>query len=226
MRLRGHRRLAPLADHGRRRLRRRDVAGRRAGHRLGARRCRRRAARSSGPADVDGTPWSYALLTGSSSIFHSLRCAVAPRRASLGEERPDWELVGASNLADVVRAPARRVRAEAPLGDGLVLPGAHRRADRATPAIDAPGRAAGTRSCMDGLGVRCVSNEPWVTAAETAECALAHLAVGDDETAREPAARGRGPSHATTAPTGPASSTPTASRSPTRERTRLHRPPP
>ena len=26
---------------------------------------------------------------------------------------------------------------------------------------------------MDGLGVRCVSDEPWVTAAETAECAVA-----------------------------------------------------
>ena len=37
---------------------------------------------------------------------------------------------------------------------------------------------------MEGLGVRCVSNEPWITAAETAECALAHLAAGDEETAR------------------------------------------
>jgi hypothetical protein len=37
---------------------------------------------------------------------------------------------------------------------------------------------------MDGLGVRCVSDEPWVTAAETAECALAHAALGDTSTAR------------------------------------------
>jgi hypothetical protein len=36
---------------------------------------------------------------------------------------------------------------------------------------------------MDGLGVRCVSDEPWVTAAETAECAIAHVAVGDRDTA-------------------------------------------
>ena len=36
-----------------------------------------------------------------------------------------------------------------------------------------------------GPGVRCVSDEPWVTAAETAECALAHLAVGESETAAD-----------------------------------------
>jgi hypothetical protein len=32
---------------------------------------------------------------------------------------------------------------------------------------------------MDGRGVRCVSDRPWVTVAETCECALAHLAVGE-----------------------------------------------
>jgi hypothetical protein len=36
---------------------------------------------------------------------------------------------------------------------------------------------------MEGLGVRCVSDEPWVTASETAECALAHVAIGDLATA-------------------------------------------
>ena len=49
---------------------------------------------------TDGTPWSYALLTGSSSICHSLRCAVAIAE-TVGEERPDWELA-AANLAHVV----------------------------------------------------------------------------------------------------------------------------
>ncbi|MFQ5558330.1 MAG: prenyltransferase, partial [Acidimicrobiales bacterium] len=34
-------------------------------------------------------------------------------------------------------------------------------------------------------GVRCVSDRPWVTAAETCEAALAHLAVGDRTTALE-----------------------------------------
>jgi hypothetical protein len=37
---------------------------------------------------------------------------------------------------------------------------------------------------MEGLGVRCVSTGPWVTAAETAECALALDALGRSEEAR------------------------------------------
>lgn len=38
---------------------------------------------------------------------------------------------------------------------------------------------------MDGLGVRCVSDEPWVTAAETAECSMAFTAIGDVTTATD-----------------------------------------
>jgi hypothetical protein len=36
---------------------------------------------------------------------------------------------------------------------------------------------------MDGLGIRCVSDEPWVTASETAECALTHAVAGDTDRA-------------------------------------------
>jgi hypothetical protein len=38
---------------------------------------------------------------------------------------------------------------------------------------------------MEGLGVRCVSNEPWVTASETAEASLAYAAIGDFATATD-----------------------------------------
>src|SRR5690606_35068253 len=38
---------------------------------------------------------------------------------------------------------------------------------------------------MDRRGVRCVSDRPWITAAETCECAMAYLTVGDTATARE-----------------------------------------
>ena len=31
---------------------------------------------------------------------------------------------------------------------------------------------------LDGVGVRCVSDQPWVTAAETAECVMALDAIG------------------------------------------------
>jgi hypothetical protein len=38
---------------------------------------------------------------------------------------------------------------------------------------------------MDGRGVRCVADRPWVTAAETCECAMAHDNVGEGERARQ-----------------------------------------
>ena len=50
---------------------------------------------------ADGTPWTFALLTGSSSISHSLRCAIAIAEL-LGHERPDWEL-SLGRLAHVIR---------------------------------------------------------------------------------------------------------------------------
>jgi hypothetical protein len=129
---------------------------------------------------VDGRPWSYALLTGSSSIFHSLRCAV--RLAELaGEERPDWEL-SAVNLADVIRtqpdafAPKHRWAMDwyYPVLCGVL----------AGQSADDRLAAHWPTFVMEGYGVRCVSNEPWVTAAETAECALAHLAAGDRDMAQ------------------------------------------
>src|SRR5215831_19939559 len=39
----------------------------------------------------DGTPGAYALLTGSSSMHHALRCAITLAEY-VGEPQPDWEL--------------------------------------------------------------------------------------------------------------------------------------
>ena len=131
---------------------------------------------------ADGTPWSFALLTGSSSMCHSLRCAIALAEL-LGHERPDWEL-SAARLADVVRAHVH--------GD---LPDAfapkHRWAmDWYYPVLAGVLQGDLGREhlderrstfVVDGMGVRCVSDRPWITAAETCECLLAYLSVGDDE---------------------------------------------
>ena len=38
---------------------------------------------------------------------------------------------------------------------------------------------------MENKGIRCVSDEPWITASETAECAIAHAAIGDLSTATD-----------------------------------------
>src|SRR5699024_1598552 len=49
---------------------------------------------------ADGTPWPVALLTGSSSMCHSLRSAIEVA-GLVGEERPGWELAVA-RLADAI----------------------------------------------------------------------------------------------------------------------------
>ena len=38
---------------------------------------------------------------------------------------------------------------------------------------------------MEGKGIRCVSDEPWVTASETAEAAIAYAVLGDVDTATD-----------------------------------------
>ena len=159
---------------------------------------------------ADGTPWSFALLTGSSSICHSLRCAIALAE-HLGHERPDWEL-SAGRLADVIAhepeafAPKHRWAMDwyYPVLTGVVggAEGRARLADRCDTFV------------MDGKGVRCVSDRPWITVAETCECALAHLAVGDRATRRGRCSAGRSSSATTTAATGPAPSSPTRPASP------------
>ena len=130
----------------------------------------------------DGTPWTFALLTGSSSICHSLRCAVAVAE-ELGHERPDWEL-SLARLADVVR---RRP-------DGAFAPKNRWAMDWYYPVLcgamtcdAARAHLAARRDVfvMQGRGVRCVSDRPWITAAETCECALAYLTIGDVAMARE-----------------------------------------
>ena len=49
----------------------------------------------------DGTPWSYALTTGSSGVSHSLRAAIAIAE-HLGEDRPQWREKG-NRLVQVLR---------------------------------------------------------------------------------------------------------------------------
>ncbi|MGH9058270.1 MAG: prenyltransferase, partial [Acidimicrobiales bacterium] len=124
--------------------------------------------------DVDGHAGTFALLTGNASMHHSLRCAVAIAE-SLGHERPDWELA-AGRIAEVV---GRRPEVFEPKHRwamdwyypvlGGVLAG-----DTARERIE----ERWDEFIMDGVGVRCVSDHPWVTAAETAECVMALDAAG------------------------------------------------
>ena len=131
--------------------------------------------------EPDEHPWEYALLTGTCSIQHALRCGASVGFAT-GSPRPDWV-----EAADVMCTVAS------------CEPGAFEPKDRwamdwyypvLTGAIvgeDAKIRLGDgwATFAMEGLGVRCVSDEPWVTASETAETALSFAAIGDFATATD-----------------------------------------
>lgn len=131
--------------------------------------------------DYDDTPECYALLTGSSSIFFSLRCALAAASV-LGEERPRWEAAAArlgsavAHRPDTAFEPKRRWAMDwyypvlcGAVGGGV---GQARMDDRWNEFV------------IEGFGIRCVSDAAWVTASETAECVLALDACGRTSQAR------------------------------------------
>ena len=159
--------------------------------------------------DSAGRLERYALLTGSSSIYHSMRCAVAIAEC-LAKDRPDWELAAGRLGHAVAHHP------------GAFAPKVEFAMDWYYPMLS--GALEGERGrqriaegwstfVMDGLGVRCVSTGDWVTAAETAECVLTLDALGMDS-ARWTCSPGDRTCGWRTALTGRAWSTPSVRRSP------------
>jgi hypothetical protein len=129
---------------------------------------------------ADGIPAGYALLTGCSSTYQSLRCAVLLAE-HMGEPQPDWELA-AGQLGHVVACHPEAFADKSRFS-----------MDWYYPVLAGPvrGQAALARLAegwpefvVPGLGVRCVSDEPWVTGAETCELVLALDAVGRTGQAR------------------------------------------
>ncbi len=123
----------------------------------------------------DGTPGDYALLTGSSSMHHALRCAIALAEY-VGEPQPDWELA-AGQLGHAVAGHPEAFADKSRFS-----------MDWYYPVLGGPlrGAAAAERLAagwdtfvVPGLGIRCVSDQPWVTGAETCELALALDVIGD-----------------------------------------------
>ncbi|GAA1972573.1 prenyltransferase [Kitasatospora viridis] len=129
--------------------------------------------------DEDGAPAREALLTGSSSILHALRCglAIAEHRQ---DPQPDWELAAGRLQHAIAEHPERfldKARYSMDwyypvLGGALTGEAAERRLDADWDTFVVP-----------GLGARCVSDRPWVTGGESAELALALWAVGRREDA-------------------------------------------
>jgi hypothetical protein len=129
--------------------------------------------------DPDGDLPRYALLTGSSSAYFSVRCAIAIAE-ELGDDQPDWELA-AGRLAQAVAHRPEAFEPKVPWAMDWYYPvlcGA------------VSGAAARARLAerwdefvMDGIGVRCISDRPWVTAAEKSECVMALDSAGCRERA-------------------------------------------
>jgi len=122
----------------------------------------------------DGTPDGYALLTGCSSMYHSLRCAIALAE-HLGQPQPDWALA-ATLLGHAVACHGEAFADKSRFSMDWyypVLGGPVRGA-----AADRLLKAGWDTFVVPGLGVRCVSDEPWVTGAETCELAIALAAIG------------------------------------------------
>lgn len=129
----------------------------------------------------EGLPGGHALLSGSASIHHSVRCALA-LAARVGEPQPDWE-VALGRLGHVLRqhpeafAEKRRYSMDwyYPVLGGAV---------RGEPARERILARWGD-FVVAGLGARCVDDHPWVTGAETCELVLSLEAIGERERALE-----------------------------------------
>lgn len=131
--------------------------------------------------EPDGRPWEYALLTGSASIQHALRCGAAAGLAT-GSPRPEWVEAADRMCTLIEHAPLAFQPKTRWAMDWYypVLTGA------VTDDVAKARLAEGWPTfAMEGLGIRCVYDEPWVTASETAEAALAFAAIGDFATATD-----------------------------------------
>ncbi|MEU0369161.1 prenyltransferase [Streptomyces sp. NPDC006283] len=131
--------------------------------------------------ETDGTAVNDALLTGSSSIHHALRCALAIAEQR-EEPQPDWELA-AGALAHAIRAHPERFLDK----DRYSMDWYYPVLGGAVTGVEAKARIESRWEdfVVPGLGVRCVLPNPWVTGGESCELALALWAMGESDRALE-----------------------------------------
>ncbi len=128
----------------------------------------------------DGVIDRMALLTGSSSVYMSLKCAIVIA-SLLGKRHPDWERA--------LKRLGHAIRCRPSLFNMMksrysmdwyypVLCGAIQK-DDARSRID----KFWEKFVVPGWGVKCVSDSPWVTTAEGAELVITLAAIGEMERA-------------------------------------------
>ncbi|MFI9363476.1 prenyltransferase [Kitasatospora sp. NPDC053057] len=129
--------------------------------------------------DEDGAATEEALLTGSSSILHALRCGLAIADY-LEEPQPDWELAAGRLRHAIAHHPERFLdKGRYSMDWYYPVLGTGLRGEAALARIERDWE----RFVVPGLGVRCVSDRPWVTGGESAELALALWAIGQSDRA-------------------------------------------
>jgi hypothetical protein len=130
--------------------------------------------------EPDGAPSRMALVSSSSSICKSLECAAAAATV-LGRPSRRWRDARAALVAALRERPLAFEDKSRWAMDWYypVLGGAIRGAE-----ADARLAERWATFVVDGLGVRCVADRPWVTVAESCELVLALDAVGRRADAR------------------------------------------
>lgn len=131
---------------------------------------------SRGP---EGDVRTDGLLTGSSSMYQSLRCGIALAEL-VGDEQPEWELAAGRLQHAVAHHPE------------LFLDKRRFSMDWYYPVLGGCVRGDAGRALLasrwddfviEGRGIRCVDDQPWVTGAETAELVLSLVTLGEFERA-------------------------------------------
>ncbi len=128
----------------------------------------------------EGVVDNKALLTGSSSVYMSLKCAISLARV-LGKAHTGWPGAMTNLKAAIANQPQLFDQSKSRFSmDGFypVLTG----------ALTGPKARQRIDDCLEkffvaGQGVKCVDDEPWITIAETSELCLAIAAAGDRERA-------------------------------------------
>jgi hypothetical protein len=133
---------------------------------------------------VGGIAWSQegsgkvnqeALVAGSSSIHHALRAGVSLAEL-VDDPQPEWELAG-GRLGHALREHRDLFLDKSTFSMDWYYPvlGGAVRGEAASAEL----ATRWDEFVVEGLGIRCVDTNPWVTGAETAELVMALEAIGD-----------------------------------------------
>lgn len=135
--------------------------------------------------DADGNAADDALLTGSSSIYKSLECAILTSEL-LRHDRPEWR-DARERLGEAIRCKPERFDRTWPSKRRYSM-------DWFYPVLGGAITGAAARArlrerwdefVVADIGCHCVTDEPWITVAESCELVMALLAAGERHQATE-----------------------------------------